>query len=122
VEEPEICYGDDDHPERDRNGGLWSRYTCPRARRLGSSSADSNPYCCINADMDADADHDLYGHTYRDGDVHCYYRADADGDADPYGHAYRDGDAYHHFYRHASADSDARFAYGHADASVSVPA
>jgi len=88
--------------------------------------------------MYTDADHDLYGHTYRDGDVHCYYCADADADADPYGHAYRDGDAYHHFYHHAcpergrkaSADNDACPersrracpAYGHADASVSVPA
>jgi hypothetical protein len=79
--------------------------------------------------MDTDADHDLYGHIHRDGDVHCTYCADADGDAAPYGHAYRDGDAYHHFYRHAcpersrraSADSDACPAYGHADASVSVP-
>ena len=69
--------------------------------------------------MDADADHDLYGYPYHD--VHCYYCADADGDADPYRHAYRDGDTYHHFYRHARTDSDARFAYGHADASVSVP-
>jgi len=120
VEEPEICYGDDDHPERDRDGGLWSRYTCPRVRRFGSSSADSNPYCGINADMDADADHDLHRHPYCDGDVHCYHCADADGD--PYRHAYRDGDdAYHYLYRYASADSDARFAHGHADASVSVP-
>ena len=66
--------------------------------------------------MDTDADRDLYRHAYRDGDVHCYCYAA------PYGHAYRDGDAYHHFYRHTRADSDARVAYGHADASVSVPA
>ena len=65
--------------------------------------------------MDTDADRNLHGHTY------C--------DAAPYGHAYRDGDAYHHFYRHACpersrrarTDSDACPAYGHADASVSVP-
>jgi hypothetical protein len=129
VEEPEICYGDDCHPEHDRDGCLWSKYTCPQVRRFGSGSADPNPYCCINADMDTDADRDLYGHTYRDGDAHCYYYTA------PYGHAYRDGDAYHHFYRHAcpergrraTANSDACPersrracpAYGHADASVS---
>ena len=120
MEEPEIFYGDDDHPERDRDGGLWSRYTCPRVRRFGSSSADSNPYCGINADMDTDADRNLHGHTYCDADAYCYL----------YRHADTDGDAYHYFYRHAcpersrraSADSDACPAYGHADASVSVPA
>jgi hypothetical protein len=67
--------------------------------------------------MDTDADRNLHGHIYCDADATCclYRHADTDGDADPYGHAYRDGDTYHHFYRHACP------AYGHADASVSVP-
>ncbi len=68
--------------------------------------------------MDTDADYNPYGPAYRDADAYRYFccYADVNGDADPYGHAYRDGDAYHHFYRHACP------AYGHADASVSVPA
>ncbi len=121
MEEPEICYGDDCHPEHDRDGCLWSRYTCPQVRRFGSGSADPNPYCCLNADMDTDADRDLYGHTYRDGDVHCYYHADADDDA-PYKHTHCDTNTYCYFHCHANADSNACPAYGHADASVSVPA
>ncbi len=85
--------------------------------------------------MDTDADRDLYSHACCDANTYCH--ADADRDTDLYEHTYSDAcpersrraDAHGYFYRHACpersrrarTDSDARFAHGHADASVSVP-
>jgi hypothetical protein len=118
-EGPEIYYEDGYHPECGGGERLWPRYTYSPVGRLGSIGADRDAHRCIHANIDTDADCNLYSHAYRNGDTYCH--AKADSDVNLYGHADSDADTYRYFNCYPSTNGDSCPAYRHADASLSVP-